>query len=121
MSFLVRHEHLAVTHVFHAIEVVDGPGGYTFAASDYDEATALAKMREEVARGLATRYLEPWESGPRIAGCWVAGEIRANGVVVDGRFFTPEEFQELLYWKQGSRFRMEIRDTTEPFEDARTT
>jgi hypothetical protein len=44
-----------------------------------------------------------------------------NGVVIDGRFFNPEEFQALLYWKQGSRFRMDIRDLTEPFEHVRTT
>jgi hypothetical protein len=72
-EFLLRHEHLATAHVFHVIEAVDGPGGYTFAAEDYDEAAALAKLRVEVARGLATLSAR---LGERPSDCRVHGSRR---------------------------------------------
>ncbi len=112
-NFYVVHDELMTTHVLVAVENVEGGGGYKFGAHGPDEETAMAKLRVEVARGLATRYLDGGHEGPRLRDRWVAGTIEPTGLVIDGKFFTPDEFQAMLYWRQGSWFRMEVGDIIE--------
>ena len=111
-----RHFELEVRHLpnhgyaAEAREVTSSEhGGYVFRAfAEASGMMALARLRGKVRQGLAQRFLI--KDGPTIEMPFerIRGRIDSEGVVVDGRLVTWDEFLELLQPYEGWEFDLRI-------------
>ena len=94
-----------------ATERVSGDDGYAFAAhSETDPWLALSRLRQKISEGLATLYLAAGDRPPSLTHEVALGHITGDGVVVDGRLLTFDEFSTLLSSYEGWHFTMKIVD-----------
>lgn len=90
-------------------------GGYEFAAySPSDPFFALGVLRDKIRKRLATRYLFAEKGDLSLSHDRLKGHIDSGGVVVDGEFFSFDDFCSILQTYEGFQFSLVIAD---PFDD----
>ena len=111
-----RHFELGVRHLpnhgyaAEAREVTTSEhGGYVFKAFAEASATmALARLRGKVRQGLGQRFLIQDGSTVEMPFERIRGRFDSEGVVVDGRLVTWDEFLDLLRPYEGWEFDLRI-------------
>ncbi len=94
-----------------AVEVTDDEGRYEFTAmSESDPYIALGKLRQTIRRELSTRYLQGGADRLELAHDKIKGRIAYDGIAVDGRFVSFDEFLKLLQTYEGFHFALQIID-----------
>ena len=84
-------------------------GGYVFKAfAEASGTMALARLRGKVRQGLAQRFLIKDGATIEMPFERIRGRIDSEGVVVDGRLVTWDEFLELLHPYEGWEFDLRI-------------
>lgn len=84
-------------------------GGYVFRAfAEVSAALALARLRGKVRQGLARRFLIREGNNLEMPFERVRGRIDAEGVVIDGKLLTWEEFIALMQPYEGFEFDLHI-------------
>lgn len=97
-------------YVARAYEVTSSEhGGYIFTASSEGGAgLALARLRSKVWQGLAQRFLINDGTVVQLPFERIRGRISYDGVVVDGRLLSWDEFLKLLQPYEGWEFELRI-------------
>jgi hypothetical protein len=94
-----------------ATEHVSGNDGYAFAAhSETDPYLALGRLRRRIHKELATRYLTEDDHHLRLGHDVAVGHISYEGIVVDGRYLSFDDFAAILASYEGWQFKLEIVD-----------
>ena len=93
--------------------------GYEFAAySETSPYSALARVREKMARRLATRHITTSQHAPRMLHDTVVGRIATDGegqaaLIVDGIPLRIEDLESILRSHEGWEFELRIVDAVE--------
>jgi len=102
-----------------AVESGTADDGYAFAAySETSPYNGLYRLRQKIARGLATRHLSGGPGDYQLTHGTLSGRITCEGIdrpvlIVDGIPLTLEEFARILASHEGWDFRLNVIDSLE--------
>ena len=110
-KFLISFKDLGDTKYFRAREETDTEteDGYEFGSINNSIPHGLGELNQNIKKGLSTKYLSQNSEKPSLEFFQAKGELSCDGVVIDGRFITYEEFSQILSTHSGFDFELKIK------------
>lgn len=92
----------------------DGAGGYHFEVlAESCPFAGLASLDNKIRRELARKYLRDTDHGLQMTHDLVRGNIGHDGVIVDGRHISWDDFVKLLITHEGGKFELHVADASD--------